>query len=187
MKIELTENYFLDKGMLWINGVIDNEVAERTVKGLLYLAEQGFTTITLCANSPGGSVSDGFIIHDTMKLLEKRGVKIKVVCCGLCASMAAFLLASGSKGNRYALPNSEVMIHQPLGGMQGQATDMGIAWNHMQRVKAKYELFLSNYTGKTIEQIQQATDRDNYLSPEEAVDFGIIDGIVENLEDIMEE
>ncbi len=182
MKEELNQSFWHQKGVVWLEGEINDSSASRTVKELLYLLEQGFSTISLCINSPGGSVTAGFWIHDTIKLLEKEGVKVRGVCCGICASMAAFILASCTI--REAMPNSETMIHQPLGGMQGQAADMRIAWEHMQSIKHRYEKLLAKYTGQTIETIQTETDRDNYMNAEEALRFGIIDRTVESVKDI---
>lgn len=182
MKEELNQSFWRQKGVVWLVGEINDSSADNTVKELLYLLDQGFLTISLFINSSGGSVSAGFLIHDTIKLLEKEGVKVRGVCCGICASMAAFILASCTI--REAMPNSETMIHQPLGGMQGQASDMGIAWKHMQSIKYRYEKLLAKYTGQTIETIQTATDRDNYMNVEDALNFGIIDRIVVSVKDI---
>lgn len=129
MKEVLNENYWRDKGIIFL-GEIDDESAERTVKEMIWMSKQGLSSISILMNGPGGVVSAGYYIHDVIQSLKNKGIIVKTVCCGVCASMDAFILASGSPGHRICLPNAEVMIHQPLGGMQGQASDMRIQWEH---------------------------------------------------------
>ncbi|MGN1103441.1 MAG: ATP-dependent Clp protease proteolytic subunit, partial [Candidatus Coproplasma sp.] len=130
--------------------------------------------ICLYINSPGGSVSAGLAIYDTMNYIK---CDVSTICIGMAASMGAFLLSSGAKGKRYALPNSEIMIHQPLGGAQGQASDIAIAANHILKTKKKLNNILALNTGRPIEEIERDTDRDNYLSAEEAKAYGLIDTV----------
>ena len=125
-------------------------------------------------NSPGGSVSAGMAIYDTMNYIKSD---VSTICIGLAASMGAFLLAAGTKGKRYALKNSEIMIHQPLGGAQGQASDIKIQAEHILRIKAKMTAILAANTGKSVEEIARDTDRDNYLSADEACEYGLIDKV----------
>ena len=130
--------------------------------------------IMMYINSPGGSVSAGFAIYDTMNYIK---CDVSTLCVGMAASMGAFLLSSGQKGKRYALPNSEIMIHQPLGGFQGQASDIAIHAEHIQKTKKRLNKILSENTGKDIETIEKDTDRDNYMSAKEALNYGLIDKI----------
>lgn len=147
--------------------------AQLVIAQLLYLeAEDPDKDIYLYINSPGGSVSAGLAIYDTMNFIR---CDVSTVCIGLAASMGAFLLSSGAKGKRICLPNAEVMIHQPLGGAKGQATDMEIQVNHILRTKKRLNDILAQNTGKPVEEIALATDRDNWLSSEEAKDFGLVD------------
>lgn len=147
--------------------------AQLVIAQLLYLeAEDPDKDIYLYINSPGGSVSAGLAIYDTMNFIR---CDVSTVCIGLAASMGAFLLSSGAKGKRICLPNAEVMIHQPLGGVKGQATDMEIQVNHILRTKKRLNDILAQNTGKPVEEIAIATDRDNWLSSEEAKDFGLVD------------
>ena len=133
-----------------------------------------FRSISLYINSPGGSVSAGLAIYDTMNYIK---CDVSTICIGLAASMGAFLLSSGAKGKRYALANSEIMIHQPLGGAQGQASDIKIQAEHILKIKAKMNRILSENTGKPVEIIERDTDRDNYLSADEALSYGLIDRV----------
>ncbi len=158
-----------------INGEINNDVANAVVAELLYLDSLNHDDINLYINSPGGSVTDGMAIYDTMNFIKSDVTTIGV---GMCASMAAFLLSSGKKGKRCALPNSEVMIHQPLGGAQGQATEIKIAAEHILKTKDKLNRILSSNTGKELSVIEKDTDRDNFMSSKEALDYGIIDKIL---------
>ena len=142
---------------------------------LLYLESQDpDKDVFMYINSPGGSVSAGLAIYDTMNFIR---CDVSTICMGMAASMGAFLLSSGAKGKRLCLPNAEVMIHQPLGGAQGQATDIQIAAAHIQRTKDRLNGILAGNTGKTVEEIAAACERDNWLSAEEALDFGLVDAI----------
>lgn len=135
--------------------------------------------IQLYINSPGGSVSAGFAVYDTMQYIK---CDVSTICIGLAASFGAFLLAGGTKGKRMALPNAEIMIHQPAihgNGIEGQATDIKITSDHIQKSKERLNSILAKNTGKTMEEIVLATERDNYMSPAEAVDFGLIDKIID--------
>ena len=160
-----------------INGEIDNNLANSVVAQLLYLDSLNNEDISVYINSPGGSVTDGMAIYDTMNFITSD---VSTIGMGICASMAAFLLSSGKKGKRYILPNSEVMIHQPLGGAQGQATEIKIAAEHILKTKDKLNKILSDNTGKSLEIIEKDTDRDNFMSASEALNYGIIDEIIEN-------
>lgn len=162
--------------------VLSDEVNQATsslvVAQLLYLEGQDpEKDISFYINSPGGSVSDGLAIYDTMQYIK---CDVSTICMGMAASMGAFLLSCGAKGKRFALPNSEIMIHQPLGGMQGQATDMEIATRHIMRTKEKLNRILAQNTGKSIEEITRDTDRDNFMSAEEALNYGLIDRVIEH-------
>lgn len=162
--------------------VLSDEVNQATsslvVAQLLYLEGQDpEKDISFYINSPGGSVSDGLAIYDTMQYIK---CDVSTICMGMAASMGAFLLSCGAKGKRFALPNSEIMIHQPLGGMQGQATDMEIATRHIMRTKEKLNRILAENTGKSIEEITRDTDRDNFMSAEEALQYGLIDRVIEH-------
>ncbi|ETJ14397.1 MAG: ATP-dependent Clp protease proteolytic subunit, partial [Staphylococcus sp. DORA_6_22] len=132
--------------------------------------------IYLYINSPGGSVTAGFAIYDTIQHIKPD---VQTICIGMAASMGSFLLAAGAKGKRFALPNAEVMIHQPLGGAQGQATEIEIAANHILKTREKLNRILSERTGQSIEKIQQDTDRDNFLTAAEAKEYGLIDEVME--------
>ena len=160
-----------------INGEIDNNLANSVVAQLLYLDSLNNNDISVYINSPGGSVTDGMAIYDTMNYINSD---VSTIGMGICASMAAFLLSSGKKGKRYILPNSEVMIHQPLGGAQGQATEIKIAAEHILKTKDKLNKILSKNTNKDLNIIEKDTDRDNFMSADEALKYGIIDEIIEN-------
>jgi len=160
-----------------INGEINNELANSVVAQLLFLDSLNNEDINIYINSPGGSVTDGMAIYDTMNFINSDTSTIGM---GLCASMGAFLLSSGTKGKRYVLPNCEVMIHQPLGGAQGQATEIKIAAEHILKTKDKLNKILSLNTGKDLNIIEKDTDRDNFMSSEEALKYGIIDKIIKN-------
>ena len=156
-----------------LSGEINDAVANSVIAQLLFLAaEDPDKDICLYINSPGGSVTAGMAIFDTMNYIKPD---VSTICIGFAASMGAFLLAAGAKGKRYSLPNSEIMIHQPLGGARGQATDIKIVADHIMKTKAKLNQILSQNTGKPIDQIEKDTDRDNYLSAEEAKEYGLID------------
>ena len=158
-----------------LSGEIDDNLANSVVAQLLYLDSINHDPINLYINSPGGSITAGMAIYDTMNYIKS---KVSTICIGLSASMAAFLLSSGEKKMRYILPNSEVMIHQPLGGAQGQATEIKIAAERILRLKEKLNKILSENTGQSLEKIQNDTERDYFLSADEALEYGIIDKIL---------
>lgn len=165
----------LEDRIIFLSGEIDDAVANTVVAQLIYLeAKDPGKDINLYINSPGGSVSAGLAIYDTMNYIK---CDVSTICIGMAASMGAFLLSSGAKGKRYALPNSEIMIHQPLGGAQGQASDIKIAAEHILKTRAKLNRILAENSGNPIEQIEADTDRDNYLSAEEARNYGLIDKV----------
>ena len=162
--------------IIMLCGEITTSLANSIVAQLLFLAaEDPEKDIYLYINSPGGSITAGMAIYDTMNLIAP---KVNTICVGMAASMAAFLLSSGAHGKRFALPNSEIMIHQPLGGAQGQATEMQIAAKHILRVKERMNRLFAQNTNKTLEEINRDTERDNYMFPEEALEYGIIDEIM---------
>lgn len=160
-----------------INGEIENNLANSVVAQLLYLDSINHNDISVYINSPGGSVTDGMAIYDTMNFINSD---VSTIGVGICASMAAFLLSSGKKGKRYVLKNAEVMIHQPLGGAQGQATEIKIAAEHILKTKDKLNKILSFNTGKDLSVIEHDTDRDNFMDSKEALEYGIVDKIIEN-------
>ena len=160
-----------------LNGEINDNTANIIVAELLYLDSESHDDISIYINSPGGSITAGMAIYDTMNFIKS---KVSTICIGIAASMAAFLLSSGEKGKRMALPNSEVMIHQPLGGAQGQATELKIAAERILKSKDKLNKILAKNTGKPIEQIEKDTERDYFLSSKEAKNYGLIDKIIEN-------
>jgi ATP-dependent Clp protease protease subunit len=165
----------LEDRIIFLSGEIDDAVANTVVAQLIYLeAKDPAKDISLYINSPGGSVSAGLAIYDTMNYVK---CDVSTICIGMAASMGAFLLSSGAKGKRYALPNSEIMIHQPLGGAQGQASDIKIAAEHILKTKLKLNTILSQNSGKPLEQVEKDTDRDNYLSAQEALEYGLIDKV----------
>ena len=165
----------LEDRIIFLSGEIDDAVANTVVAQLIYLeAKDPAKDISLYINSPGGSVSAGLAIYDTMNYVK---CDVSTICIGMAASMGAFLLSSGQKGKRYALPNSEIMIHQPLGGAQGQASDIKIAAEHILKTKRKLNAILSQNSGKPVEQVERDTDRDNYLSAQEAMEYGLIDKV----------
>ena len=155
---------------------VNDVTASLVVAQLLFLEGQDAEKdISLYINSPGGSVSAGFAIFDTMQYIK---CDVSTICMGMAASMGAFLLAAGAKGKRYALPNSEIRIHQPLGGAQGQATDIKIVSDHIIRIRDKINRILADETGKPIEVIERDTDRDNYMTAEEACAYGLVDKVL---------
>jgi ATP-dependent Clp protease protease subunit len=165
----------LEDRIIFLSGEIDDAVANTVVAQLIYLeAKDPQKDISLYINSPGGSVSAGLAIYDTMNYIK---CDVSTICIGMAASMGAFLLSSGAKGKRFALPNSEIMIHQPLGGAQGQASDIKIAAEHILRTRQKLNTILSQNSGKTLAEIERDTDRDNYLSAEDAQKYGLIDKV----------
>ncbi|UEX89730.1 ATP-dependent Clp endopeptidase proteolytic subunit ClpP [Staphylococcus ratti] len=163
--------------IIMLGSAIDDNVANSIVSQLLFLqAQDAEKDIYLYINSPGGSVTAGFAIYDTIQHIKPD---VQTICIGMAASMGSFLLAAGAKGKRYALPNAEVMIHQPLGGAQGQATEIEIAANHILKTRAKLNKILSERTGQPIEKIEKDTDRDNFLTADEAKDYGLIDEVMQ--------
>ncbi len=166
----------LEDRVIFLTGEINDAVADTVVAQLIFLeAKDPNKDICLYINSPGGSVTAGLAIYDTMNYIK---CDVSTICIGLAASMGAFLLSSGAKGKRYALPNSEIMIHQPLGGAQGQASDIKIQAEHILRTKHRLNSILALNSGKPIEQVERDTDRDNYLSAKEAKEYGLIDEIL---------
>ncbi len=163
--------------IIFLDGEVNDASASVIVAQLLFLeGEDPDKDISLYINSPGGSVSAGLAIYDTMQYIK---CDVSTICIGMAASMGAFLLTAGAKGKRYALPNSEIMIHQPLGGMQGQATDMKIHADHIIATKEKLNKILSERTGQPYEKIVADTDRDNFLSAAAAKEYGLIDDVIE--------
>ncbi len=167
----------LSDRIIVLSDEVNDTTASLVVAQLLFLEGQDSEKdINLYINSPGGSVSAGLAIYDTMQYIK---CDVSTICMGMAASMGAFLLSSGAKGKRIALPNSEVMIHQPLGGAQGQATEIEIAANHILRTKQKLNSILAANTGKSIEEIAKDTERDNWLSSQEALEYGLVDKVYE--------
>ena len=167
----------LNDRIIFLSDEVNDATASLVVAQLLYLEAQDNTKdISLYINSPGGSVSAGFAIFDTMNFIK---CDVSTICVGMAASMGAFILAAGAKGKRYALPNSEIMIHQPLGGMQGQASDMKIHADHIIKTRERLNTVLSERTGKSIEEITRDTERDNFLSAAEAAEYGLIDKVID--------
>ncbi|HIX42749.1 Clp protease [Kurthia sp. 3B1D] len=166
--------------IIMLGSAIDDNVANAIVSQLLFLeAEDPEKDIYLYINSPGGSVTAGMAIYDTMQFIKPD---VQTICIGMAASMGSFLLTAGTKGKRFALPNAEIMIHQPLGGAQGQATEIEIAAKHILKTREKLNRILAERTGQPIEVIEKDTDRDNYMSAERALEYGIIDKIMERNE-----
>ena len=171
----------LEDRIVFLGTEVNDQVANSIMAQLLFLDKTGASQdIKMYINSPGGSVTAGLAIYDTMQLVEPE---ISTYCLGQCASMGALLLSAGTAGKRFALPHSRVMIHQPSGGMGGTAMDMEIQITETLNLKRKLEDILARHTGRTSEEIAVATERDNFLSPEEAKDFGLIDHIVSRPED----
>lgn len=165
----------LEDRIIFLTGEINDQVADAIVAQLIYLeGKDPSKDISLYINSPGGSVTAGLAIYDTMNYIK---CDVSTICIGLAASMGAFLLSSGAKGKRFALPNSEIMIHQPLGGAQGQASDIKIQAEHILRTKAKLNRILAENTGRDMSVIERDTDRDNYMSADEARAYGLIDQV----------
>ena len=174
-KEEFSLDYSLKRNTVNIFGVIDDRQAELVISQLQYLDDNGAEEITLQINSPGGSVSAGFAIYDTMNFIKARIVTVGI---GMAASMGAFLLSAGSRGYRRATENCEILIHQPLGGVSGQASDIIIAANHLERTRKRLNEILAANTGKDIGTIQIDTDRDKILTAEEALKYGLIDAVI---------
>lgn len=158
-----------------LNGEINDNTANIVVAELLYLDSLNNDDISLYINSPGGSITAGMAIYDTMNFIKSD---VSTICVGMSASMAAFILATGKKGKRFILPNAEVMIHQPLGGVQGQATEIKIAAERILKLKKKLNTILSETTGKNLEIIDKDTERDYFMDSEEALNYGIVDKIL---------
>ncbi len=166
----------LEDRIIFLTGEINDAVANTVVAQLLHLENKDpKKEICLYINSPGGSVTAGMAIYDTMNFIA---CDVCTICIGMAASMGAFLLSSGAKGKRFSLPNSEIMIHQPLGGAQGQASDIKIQADHILQIRKKMNKILSENTGRTVEEIERDTDRDNYLTPDQALEYGLIDKII---------
>lgn len=166
----------LNDRIIMLNGQVDDASASVIIAQLLFLEGQDpDKDISFYINSPGGSVSAGLAIYDTMQYIK---CDVSTICMGMAASMGAFLLSSGAKGKRFALPNSEIMIHQPLGGAQGQASDIIIHANHIKRTRSNLNKILSENTGKPIEIIEQDTERDNFMTAAEAEEYGLIDKVI---------
>lgn len=167
----------LKERIIFLTGEINDQVADLVVAQLLFLeAEDNTKDIQIYINSPGGSVSAGFAIYDTMQYTK---CDVSTICMGMAASMGAFLLIAGTKGKRFALPNADIMIHQPLGGAQGQATDIKIQAEKILKVRERLNKILSERTGQPLDKIELDTDRDYYLTAEEALEYGIIDKVIE--------
>ncbi len=167
----------LNDRIIFLADEVNDTTASLVVAQLLYLeAQDPDKDICLYINSPGGSISAGMAIYDTMNFIK---CDVSTICIGMAASMGAFLLSSGAKGKRFALPNSEIMIHQPLGGMQGQASDIKIHADHIIRIKEKMNRILAEQTGKDYEQVCLDTDRDNFLTANQALEYGLIDKVID--------
>ena len=165
----------LEDRVIFLSGTINTDLANLVVAQLIYLESKDPTKdISLYINSPGGEVVAGLAIYDTMNYIR---CDVSTICVGMAASMGAFLLSSGAKGKRFALPNSEIMIHQVLGGAQGQASDVEIHTRHLLETKRKLNEILAQNTGKSVEQVERDTDRDNFLSAKEAMEYGIVDQV----------
>ena len=167
----------LNDRVIILSDEVNDTTASLVVAQLLYLeAQDPDKDIHLYINSPGGSVTAGMAIYDTMQYIS---CDVSTICMGMAASMGAFLMCAGAKGKRYALPNSEIMIHQPMGGMQGQATDMKIHAARILRMREKLNQIMSERTGQPLEVIQRDTERDHFLSAQQAVEYGLIDKVID--------
>ena len=168
----------LNDRIVMLNEDVNNASAGVIVAQLLYLEGQDpEKDISLYINSPGGVITDGMAIYDTMQYIK---CDVSTICIGMAASMGSFLLAAGAKGKRFALPNSEIMIHQPSGGAQGQATDISIHADHILRTKKRLNTILSPRTGQPIEVIERDTERDNFMTAQQALEYGLIDKVIES-------
>ncbi|MBE6766773.1 MAG: ATP-dependent Clp endopeptidase proteolytic subunit ClpP [Clostridia bacterium] len=166
----------LNDRIIMLNDQVDNTTASLIIAQMLFLEGQDpDKDISFYINSPGGSVSAGMAIYDTMQYIK---CDVSTICVGMAASMGAFLLAAGAKGKRYALPNSEIMIHQPLGSAEGQATDILIHAKHIEKIRENINTILSEKTGRPIEEIRRDTERDNFMSAQEAADYGLVDKVI---------
>ena len=167
----------LNDRIVFLCDEVNDATASLVVAQLLLLeAQDPDKDISLYINSPGGSVSAGLAIYDTMNFIK---CDVSTICIGMAASMGAFLLSSGAKGKRFALPNSEIMIHQPLGGMQGQASDIKIHADHILRIRNNMNSILAEKTGRTLAEIERDTERDNFMTSAEAVEYGLIDKVID--------
>lgn len=166
----------LNDRIIVLSDEVNSQTASLVVAQLLFLEGQDSEKdISLYINSPGGSVTDGMAIYDTMQYIK---CDVSTICMGMAASMGAFLLSSGAKGKRFALPNSEIMIHQPLGGAQGQATEIKIVADHIIKIRERLNRILAENTGRPIEEIARDTERDNYLTAQEAMEYGLVDKVI---------
>ncbi len=167
----------LKERIVFISGEIDDDLANSVIAQLLYLDAINNEDISIYINSPGGSITSGMAIYDTMSFIKSD---VSTICIGMAASMAAFLLSCGKKGKRFILPNSEVMIHQPLGGVSGQATEIKIAAERILKLKEKLNKILSNNTNKDFSTVTKDTERDYFMDSNEALEYGIVDKIITN-------
>ena len=168
--------------IIMVSGQIEDNMANAIIAQLLFLdAQDPEKDIYMYINSPGGSVTAGLAIFDTMNFIK---ADVQTIAMGMAASMGSFLLAAGEKGKRYALPNAEIMIHQPLGGAQGQATEIEIAAKHILSTRSRLNKILAERTGKNLKTIEKDTDRDNFMSADEAVKYGLIDAVMTNSKDL---
>ncbi len=166
----------LNDRIIFLADEVNDTTASLVVAQMLYLeAQDPDKDIYFYINSPGGSISAGMSIYDTMNYIK---CDVSTICIGMAASMGAFLLSSGAKGKRYALPNSEIMIHQPLGGMQGQASDIKIHADHILRIRDKLNRILAEQTGKPLKTIEKDTERDNFMTADEAMNYGLVDKVI---------
>lgn len=166
----------LNDRIIMLNEEVNNTTASIVIAQMLYLEGQDpDKDISFYINSPGGSVTAGMAIYDTMQYIK---CDVSTICMGMAASMGAFLLSAGAKGKRYALPNSEIMIHQPLGGTQGQATEILIHAKHIEKTRENLNKILAENTGKSLEEIARDTERDNFMSAQEACEYGLIDKVI---------
>ena len=166
----------LNDRIIMLNGEVNDASASVVIAQMLYLEGQDpDKDINFYINSPGGSVSAGMAIYDTMQYIK---CDVSTICMGMAASMGAFLLSAGTKGKRLALPNSEIMIHQPLGGAKGQATEILIAAKHIERTRANLNRILSENTGRSLEEIERDTERDNFMTAQEALEYGLVDQVI---------
>jgi ATP-dependent Clp protease, protease subunit len=168
----------LKERIIFLVGAVDENTANLVIAQMLFLeSENPDKDINFYINSPGGSIAAGFAIYDTMQFIKPD---VSTQCVGMAASMGAFLLAAGAKGKRFALPNSTVLIHQPLGGFQGQASDIAIHAKYILALRERLNRLLAQHTGKPIDQIERDTDRDNFLTPVEALEYGLIDKVLQS-------
>ena len=167
----------LKERIVFISGEIDDDLSNSVIAQLLYLDAINNEDISIYINSPGGSITSGMAIYDTMNFIKSD---VSTICIGMAASMAAFLLSCGKKGKRFILPNSEVMIHQPLGGVSGQATEIKIAAERILKLKEKLNKILSNNTNKDVDTVTKDTERDYFMDSNEALEYGIVDKIITN-------